>query len=437
LKQGRPDLASGHFRQALALKPDLATAQSNLLFCLNYDPDVDPDTVFAEHRRQGKQIEARAQIMTADRSPHIGNSPERRLRVGYISPDLRYHPLSRYFEPVLAHHDPEKVETFCYAEVLFPDSVTKRLEKLAHGWYSTCHQTDAQVAQRIRADKIEILVDLAGHTANNRLGVLAYKPAPIQATWLGYMNTTGLSCVDYRITDDVLDPVGEPVRDTEELLRLPSGMCCFAPPAEAPEVSCLPAKRRGYVTFGSLHNLFKLNGKVFDLWSQILQALPDARLLVFRDMMTETARNSIRRLFEQRGIPADRLDLRKGVSNPSYLSVYGEIDISLDAFPCTGGVTTCESLWMGVPMLTLCGVRPAGRNAAALLTHARLSDWISRTKEEYVRIAVDSANSLDQLAKLRSSLREQMMATLCDAKRFTPQLEDAYRTMWRKWCAKS
>jgi len=443
LKQGRPDLARVHFQQALRLQPDLATAQSNFLFCLNYDPQADPDAVFAEHRRWGQALESGV----GNRESGVRNQgsgisqgwnqhdPERRLRIGYISPDLRYHPLTRYFEPVLAHHDPRQVEAFCYAEVLFPDAVTQRLQKLAHGWHSTCHQTDAEVAQRIRDDRIDILVDLAGHTANNRLGVLAHKPAPIQATWLGYMNTTGLPSVDYRLTDDILDPPGQPVRDTEELVRLPGGMCCFAAPADAPAVTPLPAQASGHLTFGSLHNLFKLNGQVFDLWSQVLRAVPGARLLVFRDMMTGTAQEHLRRQFQDRGIDSERLDLRKGSSSPGYLGIFGEIDLSLDAFPCTGGVTTCESLWMGVPVLSLCGARPAGRNSAALLTRVGLSDFVAQTPEQYLALAVGLANDLERLAQLRAELRERMTATLCDAGRFTPLLEEAYRTMWRRWCS--
>jgi protein O-GlcNAc transferase len=432
LKQGRPDLAMPSFKEALRLQPDLGTAQSNYLFCLNYDPHADPDRVFADHQRWGVLQKQRRKL---DLKPH-DRDPERRLRVGYISPDFRFHPLTRYFEPVLAKHDPTKVEVFCYAEVPFPDAVTARLEALAHHWRSTCHHADEEVAQRIRADKIDILVDLAGHTANNRLGVLAHKPAPVQATWLGYMNTTGLETVDYRLTDDVLDPPDQPRRDTEELLRLPLGMCCFAAPADAPDVAPLPALERGHLTFGSLHNLFKINGQVFDLWSKVLQALPTSRLIMFRDTMTATAQEHIRRQFTERGIATDRLELRLGFSKPGYLGVFNEIDVSLDAFPCTGGVTTCESLWMGVPVLSLCGVRPASRNSAAILTRMGLTDWVAYTPEQYLSLAVDQTKDLDQLAVLRGQLRERARERLCDAARFTPLLEGALRAVWRRWCAK-
>jgi len=445
LRQGLVDQALASFRQALRLQPNLAAARSNLVACSNYDPHADPDSVFAEHCRWGQTMcdvrGAMCDVKTATsdiahRTSHIAHTdPERRLRVGYVSPDLRQHALASYFEPVLAHHDPGQVDVFCYAEVPCPDGVTARLQSLAHGWRSTCRLTDVQLAELIRSDRIDILVDLAGHTAGNRLGVFAHKPAPVQCTWLGYMNTTGLTTVDYRLTDEVLDPPGQPVRDTEELVRLQGGMCCFAAPADAPAVGPLPALSRGYLTFGSLHNLFKLNEQVFDLWSDVLRALPGARLLVFRNTLTATLQEHVRRQFTQRGIAKDRLDLRQGSGGSGYLGVYREIDVSLDAFPCTGGVTTCESLWMGVPVLSLCGVRPAGRNSAALLARVGLTDWAVESTQKYLAFAVQLPNDLDRLARLRTTLRDGTAATLCDAGRFTRGLEDAYRAMWRRWCA--
>jgi protein O-GlcNAc transferase len=433
LKQGRPDQALPNFREALRLQPDLATAQSNYLFCLNYDPEADSDAVFADHCRWGRQQESAVSPLPPTNDP----APDRRLRIGYVSPDFRIHPLARYFEPVLANHDPDRVQVFCYAEVAVPDAVTKRMQNLAHLWRSSWCLSDAEVAEQIRKDHIDILVDLAGHTAGNRMGVFAHKPAPVQATWLGYMNTTGLRTVDYRLTDNVLDPAGQPVRDTEELVRLPGGFCCFAPPADAPPVSPLPALRRGHLTFGSLHNLFKLNSRVFDLWSQLLTALPTARLLMFRDTLIGSAQEYVRGQFAERGISPQRLDLRQGSSAPGYLGVYAEVDVSLDAFPFTGGVTTCEALWMGVPVLSLSGVRTAGRNAAALLTSVGLTDWIVQTREEFIALGVRVARQFDRLSQVRAGLRQSMTATLCDARRFTKELEDAYRTMWRRWCSRT
>ena len=249
------------------------------------------------------------------------------------------------------------------------------------------------------------------------------------------MNTTGLAEMDYRITDGVLDPQGEPVRNTEELVRLPGGLCCFAPPADTPDVASSPALKNGHLTFGSLSTLFKLNGRVFDLWSQVLKALPTARLLMFRSTLTPSVQDRIRRQFTRRGIEGERLDLRQGTAAEGYLGVYSEIDVSLDTFPCTGGVTTCESLWMGSPVLSLRGVRPASRNSAAILTRVGLSDWAVETPDEYVALAMRRASALDELATLCAQLRDRVTATLCDAGKFTRTLEDAYRTMWHKWCA--
>jgi protein O-GlcNAc transferase len=431
LKQGRRDLATASFRQVLQLRPDLAVVQSNLLFCLNCDPQADPDALFAEHCRFGRLHE---QPITIEPHPNEP-SPDRRLRIGYMSPDFRFHALARYFEPVLAHHDAHKVEVICYAQVQNPDAVTARLRDLAHDWCWTNALTDEEFAQRIRNDRVDVLVDLAGHTGNNRLPVFARKPAPVQATWLGYLNTTGLTRIDYRLTDDVMDPPGQPNRDTEELLRLPGGMCCFAPPADAPPVTPLPALQRGYLTFGSLSSLFKLNSGVYDLWSTILRAIPSARMLMFRDTLTGSSREHILRAFTERGIGGERLDLRLGSHAAGYLKIYEEIDIGLDTLPCSGGVTTCESLWMGVPVLTLCGIRPAGRNSAAILSRVGLGDWVAQTPEQLLALAQHQTSDLDRLTQLRNGLRDRVTATLGDAQRFTRELEEAYRSMWRRWCA--
>jgi predicted O-linked N-acetylglucosamine transferase (SPINDLY family) len=441
LKQGRPDLAHPSFKQALRYQPDLVTAQSNYLFCLNYDPQADPAFVFEEHRRWGQAAECRVRqfaLSPASLTSHSAlRTPHCPLRIGYVSADFRIHPLARYFEPILAHHDPSQVEAYCYAEVAVPDAVTRRLQNLAKGWRWTNGRSDEQVCEQIRNDQIDILVDLAGHTAGNRIGIFAHKPAPIQATWLGYLNTTGLTTVDYRLTDGILDPPDLAPLDTEELLRLPHGFCCFLPPTDAPAVSPLPALSRGYLTFGSLNSLFKVNPKVFDLWSRLLQALPSTRLLMFRDTLTGGAIDYIQGQFAERGISADRLDLRRGTNAQGYLGIYSEIDVGLDTFPFTGGVTTCESLWMGVPVLSLCGFRPAGRNSAALLASAGLEDWTVHNPQEYVDRGLKAANELEYLAALRAGLRERLKTTLCDAVRFARELEEAYRSMWQRWCTKS
>lgn len=430
--QGRLPEAMNHYRQALRIKPDYAESHSNMLFYLNYDPEVDPDEVFAEHCRWG-ELHGRVPSSSArhDNDP----SPERRLRIGYVSPDFRQHALIRFFEPVLANHDPAQVEIICYANVIAPDSTTLRLRSLAHAWRSIWGRNDRQVAEQVRSDRIDILVDLAGHTANNRLTVFAHRPAPVQVTYLGYPNTTGLPVMDYKVTDAVLDPPGDPVRHTEELVRLP-WICCFLPPENTPEITPLPALKTGRLTFGSLHNLAKLNAKVIDLWCRVLQGAPSTRLLIFRDGLVGDMREQLARQFTDRGIAADRLDLREGTIAPGYLGIYEEIDVALDVFPYSGSTTTREALWMGVPMLTLAGKCTAQRGSEGVLATLGLNDFVAATPEGFVSLGAKLPDDLPRLARLRSELRPLMQATICDGRRHTRNLEQAYREMWRRWCAK-
>ncbi len=428
-RQGKFDEAVECYRQALRLQPDLAPALGNLVAWLNFNPEIDHDHVFAEHCRWGRMVQ-----QNSPPRPHANDpSPDRRLRIGYVSPDFRFHALTRYLEPVLANHDERQVAVHCYAEAPVADAVTERLQRFATGWRWTCGLTNVQVAEQIRADGIDILVDLAGHTRYNRLGVFTHKPAPVQVTWLGYLNTTGLTTIDYRLTDDILDPPGQPLLDTEELMRLPGGMCCFAPPEDAPEVGRLPALGRRYLTFGSLNRLAKLNDKVYDLWSRVLQRLPTARLLMFQLDLNDAAQQRVRREFVQRGIAGHRLDLRSAADLRGYLAVYNDIDVVLDTFPCTGGVTTCEALWMGVPVLSLCGKRPMERNSATFLARVGLADWAVSLPERFIAKAVGLSEELPLLATLRGELRDRMWATVCNAERFTRVLEAAYRDMWRRW----
>jgi predicted O-linked N-acetylglucosamine transferase (SPINDLY family) len=425
--------AQACFREALRLDPANAGAHGNLLFCLSHDPDVSPGRLFAEHERWGQLHGAAPAPPRHDNYP----SPERRLRVGYVSPDLRHHAIARFFEPILAHHDPARVEVLCYAEVLRPDATTARLRALADGWRSTCGLTDAQVAEQVRADRIDLLVDLAGHTAGNRLRAFAGKPAPVQVAYLGYPGTTGSPALDYRLTDAVLEPPEEPALSSEELVRLDCGKYCFAPPAEAPEVAPPPVLRQGHVTFGSFHRLSKLNGNVLDRWSQILRALPGARLLVLRDTLAGRARDELQRQFQERGVGAEQLDLRPPAQAREYLAAFAEIDLFLDPFPYTGATISCEALWMGVPFTTLRGDRPAGRVGATLLTRVGLPELIADTPDRLVKLTVELAHDLPRLTALRADLRPRMRATLCNGSAFTRSLEEVYRELWRRWCTRA
>jgi predicted O-linked N-acetylglucosamine transferase (SPINDLY family) len=431
--QGRLKEAQELYQQVLRQKPDDHVAHSTYLGSLNYDPQVESAVLLAEHRRWAEQHIRRG----PDPAPHDNPpDPRRRLRVGYASSDFRSHAVAYFLAPILAHHDREQVESICYADVAAPDGMTAHLRALAHQWRDTFGLPDDKLIHLIRQDRIDILVELVGHTAHNRLLAFARKPAPVQVSYLGYPCTTGVPAIDYRLGDAITDPPGEPVYYTEELIRLPNIFCCYAAAKNAPRVTALPAQARGTLTFGSLHKLDKLNAAVLDLWCQLLKAVPSSRLLLCRNTLHGQAAEHFRQQFQERGIDAARLVFhRVEPVNLQHLRVYDDIDVSLEPFPWDGHTTACESLWMGVPVIALRGQRPSGRMVASVLTALGLTDLIAATPEDYCRIAVRLAGDVPQLAELRSGLRQRMMESpLCDGAVFTRGLEDAYRYMWQRWC---
>jgi predicted O-linked N-acetylglucosamine transferase (SPINDLY family) len=433
-RQGFLDRAQKSFRTATRLDPANLAAQSALLFMRNYEPNADPEEVFAEHCRWGEQ---QMRGMSPRTRWANDRATERPLRVGYVSPDFRNHPVGRFFEPILSAHDPGQVQIFCYDEAPFPaDAVTARLRSRAPNWRITRGQTDSKVSEWIQKDGVDILIDLAGHTAHNRLGVFALKPAPIQVTYLGYANTTGLQTMNYILTDAVAVPEDNQQRFVETPWRLPGGFSCFAPRPDAPAIEMLPASRNGYVTFGSTHGLIRLNGAVLDLWSEVLRAVPRSRLRIARDMLRGSARDYFCRQFRDRGIAEGRIELYSPpVATNSYWTLYHDIDVSLDTFPWSGHTTACESLWMGVPVVTLQGKTHAGRMVASVLMHSGLSDWIAASPSEYVALTAQWAGDTGRLAQVRAEMRQRLLgSTLCDAVGFTKKLEHAYRMMWRRWC---
>jgi protein O-GlcNAc transferase len=343
-------------------------------------------------------------------------------------------------EPLLRGHDRQKVEVFCYAEVTRPDSFTARLQGLADHWRVTVGLSDQRLAERIRTDGIDILVDLAGHTAGNRLPVFARKPAPVRVTWLGYPNTTGLKAIDYRLVDAVTDPDGEAdAWASETLVRLEDGFVCYRGLRDGPELTPPPCLKTGTVTFGSFNNPAKVSTATFDAWAKLLSRLPQARLLLkgmwFAD--ASTCALFLARLGE-RGVAADRVELVTWLPAAEHLALYHRVDIALDPFPYNGTTTTCEALWMGVPVITLRGHRHAGRVGASLLTRIGLTDLIAHSIEEYVEIAVALAGNSGRLDDLRRALRPRMAAsTICDERAFACKMEAAFRSMWQHWCAAS
>jgi predicted O-linked N-acetylglucosamine transferase (SPINDLY family) len=435
--RGNFDEAVAAFREAIRLKPDFVDASSTLLLCMNYGERFSPAALLEAHRAWGER-HGRPPAQAAAYSNE--RSAGRRLKVGYVSPDFRQHSVAYFLEPLLRSHDHNEIEVFCYAEVGWPDALTRQFKQLADHWFSTVGISDEALAQRIRQDGIDILVDLAGHTSKNRLMAFARKPAPIQATWLGYPNTTGLEAIDYRLVDAVTDPESEAdAWASETLVRLPGGFLCFAPPADAPAPGPPPSLTAGVVTFGSFNNSTKLSAVTLDAWAQVLARLPRARLLLkaksFGDAATCAAYlDRLNRL----GVAAAQVEFTAWMPNQAHLALYNRIDIALDPFPYNGTTTTCEALWMGVPVVTLRGDRHSGRVGASLLTQVDMIDLIADSVEAYVEIAVALAADPARLSGLRLSLRPHMAASpLCDAPAFARKVEAAYRAMWRRWCVES
>jgi protein O-GlcNAc transferase len=434
--RGKPNEAVAAYERALVLKPDYAEAHGNLLLCLNYRSDLSAQEVLAEHRRWDERHGSKLRQATL---PHANDRDlDRRLRIGYVSPDYRRHSVAYFLEPLLRAHDRAAVELFCYAEVARPDAVTARLRALADHWRPTVGMSDEALANRIRADRIDILVDLAGHTPHNRLLLFARKPAPVQVTWLGYPNTTGLSAIDFRLVDALTDPEGA-ADDwaSERLIRLEGGFLCYAPPFDAPEVAARPSLASGAITFGSFNNPAKLSAATIGVWAALLARLPRARLLLkgapFAD---ETTCDLFRARFASHGIDAGRLVLRAWTADTgSHLGSYGEVDVALDAFPYNGTTTTCEALWMGVPVVTLRGDRHAGRVGTSLLSRIGLDELIASDEAHYIDIGAGLAADPVRLAELSHSLRQRLQgSSLCDAAAFARRYEAALRHLWRCRC---
>jgi len=431
--QCRMQEAVARYRRAVELKPDHAVAHSNLLMNLQYDPEVTPEEILKESRAWERQQLAGIRLL-----PPPDNAPdtERPLRIGYVSGDLRRHPVGYFLDGVLACHDRERFEIYCYANQSFGDDLTERLRGNARHWREIFGQGNDAVASLIREDRIDILVDLAGHTARNRLAVFGRKPAPVQATWAGYVGTTGLSAIDYLITDPWETPEGTEAWYVERPLRLPDCYVCYSPPEYAPPVAALPALRNGYTTFGCFNNLAKLNSRVTDLWSRLLQEIPDARLLLITKALGDPdVRELCLEAFVRDGV-ADRVALCGMLPHAELLARYGDVDIALDPFPYSGGLTTLEGLWMGVPAITLEGDRFASRHTLSHLTAAGLPEFIVPDEDSYLARAAELAGNTARLSALRAGLREKMVQSpLCDCPRFTRNLEETYRAMWRNWCA--
>ena len=429
--QGKRDEAVACYRKGLSFKPDIAGIHHTLIYVMNLIAEYDGAAVFAQCRMFAEQFEKGTVHLT-----HRNNSgPDRRIKVGYVSGDFRQHSVAYFIEPVLANHDDRVVEVFCYSNHGQIDYVTKRLMSHPNHWRSIVNLSDDKVTELIQQDGIDILVDLSGHTAHNRLLVFARKPAPVQVTWLGLPNTTGLPAMDYRLTDRYMDPVGMTEQyHTETLIRLPFP-ACFKPEAKLPPVNELPALANGRVTFSSFNNFQKITPAVFALWSRILALLPDSRLMM---ICPASFRDHVNKEFADHGVGAERLIFVDRLPLSDYLALHHHVDIALDPFPYNGGTITRNSLWMGVPVVTLAGRMPVSRVGLALMSEVGLPAFIAQNEEEYAQIALRWARDLEGLAQVRRALRQRVQeAPFSNAKACTRELEAAYRQMWRTWCSAS
>lgn len=432
IASGEPEVALECFRKAVRLKPNYSAAFSNLLFCMNYIPSLGAKSIYAQHVLFGQKFE---KPLKYSWRPHTNaREPARKLRVGYVSGDFRQHAMAPSIEPVLERHNRDEFEVYCYATNHLQDEVTERMKTCSDHWLKLADLDDDRATERIRDDRIDILVDLSGHTADNRLLVFARKPAPVQVSWLGYMTTTGLSAIDYRITDEYADPPGRTeALHTETLWRVPS-VTVFQPFADTPPVGSLPVLAAGQFTFGCLNSMAKVGPDVVALWARILLALPEARLFL-GNAGDRAVRTRLIRQFTEHGVAESRLSFQARLPLPEYLQLHHQIDLGLDPFPYNGGATSCHSLWMGVPFVTLAGARYMARMGVSLLANVGLTELVADSPDHYVALACKLAADSARLAAIRANLREKMTASLADATQFTRNLQSAYREMWRTWCS--
>jgi protein O-GlcNAc transferase len=431
--QGQLAEAVASYRRALQIMPDAADVHSNLLYTLHFCSDYDAPKIYEEHRRWNQR---HAEALAARIQPHTNDrSPNRRLRIGYVSPNFRAHPVGCFLLPLLGSHDHADFEIFCYASVRVPDAITERCRACVDVWRNVIGLPDERVADRIRADQIDILVDLTMHMADNRMLVFARKPAPVQVTYLAYCGTTGLDTMDYRLTDSYLDAPNQDERFySERSIRLPETYWCYQPLFHTPPVSSLPVLQAGHVTFGCLNNFCKVTEPTLAAWSRVLLATPQSRLLLHAHVGSH--RDRVRDSLARQGISPDRLTFTGKLPWAEYCGLYGQIDVALDPFPYNGGTTTCDALWMGVPVVSLAGQTAVGRAGLSILSNVALPDLVGCDVEQYVRLAVDLAHDLPRMAQLRATLRERMrQSPLMDTTRFVQNVEAAYRSAWQRWCA--
>lgn len=435
--------AEAHARASLERFPQSPELLQALILTLNYSARAEPAEMLALARRYGTSIS----LAHPPAKPHGPADPARRpLRVGYISPDLRRHSVSYFMEPILEHHDRSRIQTFVYYTATSGDAFTKRMQKLPLTWRDAGRLSPAQLADLVRKDQIDILVELSGHTIGHRLETMARRPAPLGITYLGYPNTTGVPGVDVRLVDAITDPTADPEFASERLVRIPGCFLCFRPDPDAPEPAASPSlsaphspQTPGPVTFGSFNNLAKLSDETIRLWTRVVGSVPGSRLLLkFAQADSDWIRSRYTRRFQEAGLAPDRLEILGKIDEKAgHLAAYSRLDIALDPVPYAGTTTTCEALDMGVPVVTLRGGTHAGRVGASLLSAVALTDLIAADAEQYVHTARQLAQDHARRAELRGSLRSRLrQSPLCNAAAFTRKLEDTYEKLWEDLAAR-
>lgn len=431
-ERGELDEAIVSYRRAIERRPDLSLLHSNLLLTLHYHPDYSPADLAREHALWAERHVA----PIAPRRRAHGNDPDpdRRLRIGYVSPDFREHAITRFMLPLLQAHDRRELEIFAYSDVPRPDEITQLVRERSDVWRDISAAGDAEVADVVRRDRVDVLVDLAAHSARNRLVAFAHKPAPVQVTYLAYCSTTGVDAIDYRLTDRYLDPPGtDPSAYTERSLYLPDCYWCYSAPALPPPRLPRAERDAGPPTFGCLNNFAKVTARTLELWARLLERVPEARLLLH--VRTDAHRERVHAALRQAGVPETRVTFVGRQPFEAYLATYRSIDVALDPFPFAGGTTTCDALWMGVPVVSLSGRTAVSRAGSSLLANVGLEDLVAHSEQQYVELAAGLMRDAGRLAAMRRELRGRLESSpVMDVPRFARALEAKFRSIWRDWC---
>ena len=429
---GRMEEAIASFRRAVELNPDDVVSHSNLAYALCFLPGCDSRAILEENRRWDR-MHARPELRLATHANEP--DPGRRLRIGYVAPDFREHCQSLFMIPLLSHQDRSQFEIYCYGDIPKPDAITERIKGYTDAWRDIAGLSEDAVAEQIQQDRIDILVDLTMHMSNGKALLFDRKPAPIQVAWLAYPGTTGLSAMDYRLTDPYLDPPGQ--HDdwySETSIRLPDTFWCYDPLTSLPLPGPLPARKNGHITFGSLNNFCKVTPGTVQAWARVLEAVPGSNLLLLAPRTR--FRQRILDLLADRGITGDRIEFAAPRPRLDYLALYQRVDLGLDTFPYNGHTTSLDSFWMGVPVVTCLGDTVVGRAGWSLLSNLGLRELAAEDLDGFVQISVELAQDLPRLEALRLDLRRRMEASpLMDGKRFARGMEAAFRQMWQQWCS--